>query len=113
MSMSCALLRARERCGGQADEVDRGRVLTSSADDLPGYGSSIVEVVISDSDPLVGFKLGDVIYQFAEKYNLGVITLRRKDWHLSLNEGKDDELLVNDVASVNDHTMSSRAAIRC
>ena len=47
---------------------------------LPGFGSEIVECVISDSNPYIGQKLSVFASSFANKYKVGVITVRAKDW---------------------------------
>eukprot|EP01035_Chromulina_nebulosa_P020826 gene20826-26994_t len=55
-------------------------ILKSNVLALPGFGTELVEIVISDTNPLVGKKVKDLSAPFAEKYNIGLITVRAKDW---------------------------------
>ncbi len=56
------------------------RILKSDVMSLPGFGTELAECVISDSNPFRGKKLSEIKPLFAKKYNVGVITLRGKDW---------------------------------
>lgn len=47
---------------------------------LPGFGTELVECVISDSNPLVGMKVEEATPLFAERYKAGLITVRGKNW---------------------------------
>lgn len=56
------------------------RILKSDVMSLPGYGTELVECVISDSNPFRGKKLAEIKPLFAKKYHAGLITVRGKDW---------------------------------
>lgn len=60
-------------------------VLQSNALDLPGYGTEIVECIISDSNPFVGKTVGSITQQFSARYQVGLITVRGKDWGAQSN----------------------------
>ena len=51
-------------------------ILQSNVLALPGYGSELVECVISDTNPFLGKQLGSIASEFAEKYKSSVITAR-------------------------------------
>ena len=53
-------------------------LLDSSVMDLPGYGSELIEVVLSDQNPFVGRVLGDCVAEFAQKYKVAVISCRSR-----------------------------------
>ena len=63
-------------------------ILRSNVMALPGYGSEVVECVLSDSNPFVGKKVKDIAKDWGDRYNAGVITVRAKDWALE-QEGDD------------------------
>lgn len=54
------------------------QILDSSVLDLPGYGSELVELVISAENPFVGKKLAACAPQFSEKYKVGIISTRAR-----------------------------------
>lgn len=70
-------------------------VLTSNVLALPGFGTELVEVVVSDSNPLIGKRVADLSVAFAEKYRAGLITVRPKNFgydHLAADdEGSSEE----------------------
>jgi di/tricarboxylate transporter len=47
---------------------------------LPGFGTELIECVLSDSSPLVGMRVEDATPIFAERYKAGLITVRGKNW---------------------------------
>eukprot|EP01033_Poteriospumella_lacustris_P017052 gene17052-12204_t len=47
---------------------------------LPGFGSELVELVVSDSNPFVGQKVSDISADFGDKYKAALITVRPKDF---------------------------------
>lgn len=55
-------------------------ILESDVLALPGFGSELVECVISDTNPFIGQKPSAFASTFAEKYKIGIITVRSKDW---------------------------------
>eukprot|EP01031_Cornospumella_fuschlensis_P036334 gene36334-44077_t len=63
-------------------------ILRSNVMALPGYGSEVVECVLSDSNPFVGKKVKDIAKDWGDRYNAAVITVRAKDWALE-QEGDD------------------------
>lgn len=60
-------------------------ILESDVMALPGFGSEIIECVISDTNPFIGQNLSVFASSFAERYKVGVITVRAKDWGQSDN----------------------------
>jgi di/tricarboxylate transporter len=62
------------------------RILKSDVMSLPGFGSELAECVISDSNPFRGKKLSEIKPLFAKKYNVGIITVRGKDWGRGTDE---------------------------
>jgi hypothetical protein len=56
---------------------------------LPGFGTELVECVISDSNPFRGKKVSEIKPLFAKKYNAGLITVRGKDWGRNSEESSD------------------------
>jgi di/tricarboxylate transporter len=55
-------------------------VLKSNALDLPGYGTELVECILSDSSPFLGRTVGSIAQEFSDRYQVGLITVRGKDW---------------------------------
>jgi di/tricarboxylate transporter len=53
-------------------------LLDSSVMDLPGYGSELIELVLSDQNPFVGQVLGKCSAAFAAKYKVAVISCRSR-----------------------------------
>ena len=51
-------------------------LMNSSVMDLPGYGSELIEVVLSDQNPFIGRNLRDCLGQFSRKYGVAVISCR-------------------------------------
>jgi hypothetical protein len=68
-------------------------ILKSNVLALPGFGTEVLECVVSDSNPFIGRKISDISGPFAEKYNAGLITVRAKDW------GTDENTNANADAS--------------
>lgn len=66
-------------------------ILRSNVMALPGFGSEVVELVISDTNPFVGRKLEDLAGEFAEKYRAGIITVRAKDWNMNARDDEDKD----------------------
>lgn len=66
-------------------------ILQSNVMALPGFGSEVLELVLSDSSPFVGKKVKDITGEFAEKYNAGLITVRGKDWNIDVMHKDDDK----------------------
>lgn len=63
-------------------------ILKSNVMALPGFGTEVLEMVVSDSNPFLGKKLKDITADFSERYSAGLITVRAKDWNMS---GEADE----------------------
>jgi len=55
------------------------RILNSSAFDLGGFGSEIVEAVLASHNPLVGKTLGDAIPELKSRFGMGVLAFRSRD----------------------------------
>ena len=64
-------------------------ILKSNVLALPGFGTEVLEVVVSDTNPFIGQRVSDISGPFAEKYNAGLITVRAKDWG-TLFEDKEE-----------------------
>lgn len=58
-------------------------VLTSSALDLAGFGSELIECVLADSSPLVGLKLSEALPQLKSRYGMGVLAFRSRTGNVS------------------------------
>lgn len=54
------------------------RILKSDVMALPGFGSELVECVVSDTNPFVGKKVGDISVEFSDAYKASIITARSK-----------------------------------
>ena len=65
-------------------------ILKSNVLALPGFGTEVLECVISDTNPFIGQKISDISAPFAEKYNAGLITVRAKDWGSFSSEETSD-----------------------
>lgn len=66
-------------------------ILQSDVMDLPGFGSEVIECVISDSNPFLGKKLSEISGDFATYYSAAIITLRPKIWNDNENEKKKND----------------------
>jgi di/tricarboxylate transporter len=71
-------------------------ILQGNVLSLPGFGTEIAELVISDTNPFIGSKVSDVVTSFGAKYQAALITVRAKDF------GKD---FLNEVESKSDFTI--------
>lgn len=88
------------------------RILKSDVMSLPGFGTELVECVVSDSNPFRGMKLSEIKPLFAKRYNAGLITVRGKDWGRLTEEeegqpktgeeSKSDAVATSDAAEVGD-----------
>ncbi len=65
-------------------------ILDSNVLALPGYGTELIECVVSDTNPFLGKAVGDISVQFAEKYKAGIVTARGKDWISSAEDEPAD-----------------------
>lgn len=66
-------------------------VLKSNALDLPGYGTELVECILSDSNPFIGRTVGSISQEFSERYQVGLITVRGKDWGTAKPTSSDED----------------------
>lgn len=71
-------------------------ILKSNVLALPGFGTEILECVLSDSSPFIGRKVNEISGLFAEKYQAGLITVRAKDWNTFAGDQNNTETLNND-----------------
>lgn len=55
-------------------------ILKGNVMSLPGFGSELVELVVSDSNPFVGQQVSEISTEFGEKYKAALITVRPKDF---------------------------------
>ena len=51
-------------------------ILQSNVLALPGYGSELIECVISDTNPFLGKTVTEALVQFGEKYKAAIVTAR-------------------------------------
>lgn len=58
------------------------RLLKSNALALPGFGTELLECVVSDTNEFLGMKVSEMAGPFAEKYKAALITVRGKDWNI-------------------------------
>mmetsp|Transcript_11471 Transcript_11471/g.15798 ORF Transcript_11471/g.15798 Transcript_11471/m.15798 type:complete len:792 (-) Transcript_11471:85-2460(-) len=72
-------------------------ILKSNVLALPGFGTEVLECVLSDSNPFIGRPVNEVSVAFAERYNIGVITVRAKDWGSFSGEDDADKSSGNDT----------------
>ena len=57
-------------------ESDGLKILTSDVFALPGFGTEIVECVVSNTNPYLGEQISSLSEPFSKKYKLGLITVR-------------------------------------
>lgn len=78
-------------------------VLTSNVLALPGFGTELVELVLSDSNPFLGKRVADISAPFAEKYHAGLITVRPKLFGFTEDDNaaakKDDASSASSIAA--------------
>ena len=70
-------------------------ILQGNVMSLPGYGSELVEMVISDSNPFVGRRVASISSEFASYYKAAIITVRAKDFGHALSymlDGRNDSV---------------------
>lgn len=67
-------------------------ILRSNVLALPGFGSELVECVLSDTNPFLGQKISEVSEEFSERYASGVITVRAKDWGVGEEEEEESKV---------------------
>ena len=65
-------------------------ILQGNVMSLPGFGSELVELVVSDSNPFVGQKVSEFSAEFGERYKSGLITLRPKDFGKQLSSENEN-----------------------
>jgi len=74
-------------------------ILKSNVLALPGFGTEVLECVLSDTNPFIGQKVIEVSGPFAEKYNAGLITVRAKVWGALTASGEDKEKVKRKVTA--------------
>lgn len=57
-------------------------ILKSNVMDLPGFGTEVIECVVSDTNPFIGKTISEATELFKETYNFGIITVRPRDYSL-------------------------------
>jgi di/tricarboxylate transporter len=82
------------------------RILKSDVMSLPGFGTELAECVISDSNPFRGKKLSEIKPLFAKKYDVGIITVRGKDWGRGTDEPDAATPATNNESASNDNEES-------
>lgn len=86
-------------------ESDGLYLLKSNAMSLPGYGTEILECVVSDTSPLLGRTSAEASKIVSERYNSGLITVRGKDWSFQRYTGvSGDSVQDEDEGKANDIT---------
>jgi hypothetical protein len=75
-------------------------ILQSNVLSLPGYGTEICECVVSDSNPFLGKKISEIASLFSEKYKVGLIAVRSKDWNTSEAPQANDSETPNSPSSI-------------
>lgn len=76
-------------------------ILQSNVLSLPGYGTEICELVVSDSNPFLGKKVSEISSLFSEKYTVGLIAVRSKDWDTSeVPQMMNDSEIPNSPSSI-------------
>jgi hypothetical protein len=73
-------------------------ILKSNVMSLPGFGTELLECVVSESNPFVGMKVSEISQLFADRYKAGIITVRGKgylDPQRRAEEGKEGEVNEN------------------
>lgn len=66
-------------------------IMQSNVLDLPGFGSELVECIISDRNPFIGRKVSEISHEFSERYAAALITIRGKNWSDLSEEEKEIE----------------------
>ena len=74
-------------------------ILKSNVLALPGFGTEVLECVLSDSNPFLGRQVSEISGPFAEKYNAGLITVRAKDWGSLADEDDTEKNNGNNTAA--------------
>jgi uncharacterized protein with PhoU and TrkA domain len=52
------------------------RILNSSVFDLAGYGTELVEVIVSHTNPFLGRRFGEVSGELSQTYGMGIVAIR-------------------------------------
>ena len=82
------------------------RILTSDVMALPGFGTEVIECVVSDTNPFIGQSVSDIARPFAEKYDAAIITVRGKEWDSREEEqGDSSKDLSSNAAKTNQSAM--------
>jgi di/tricarboxylate transporter len=66
------------------------KILKSNVLALPGFGSEVLECVISDTNPFLGKKVSEMAKEFHEIYQAALITVRGRDWIEFSNEDTEN-----------------------
>eukprot|EP01040_Poterioochromonas_malhamensis_P001712 gene1714-1817_t len=67
------------------------KILKSDVLALPGFGTEVVECVVSDNNPFLGKKVSEMAKEFSERYQAALITVRGREWGDFLGEGEEKE----------------------
>jgi len=62
-------------------------LIGTNALDLPGYGTELLEAVVSDRFPFLGQTVSEMSLQFGSRFGAAIITARGKQWGEDANEG--------------------------
>lgn len=80
------------------------RILKSDVLALPGFGTEVVECVVSDSNPFLGLKVSEFAQLFNDRYSAAVITVRSKEWVVAEEENEEEKSEGGGSSSVPDST---------
>ena len=67
------------------------KILQSDVLALPGFGTEVLECVVSDKNPFLGQKVSVMAAQFAERYQAGLITVRGREWGNLFDDDEDED----------------------
>eukprot|EP01040_Poterioochromonas_malhamensis_P001714 gene1712-1819_t len=66
------------------------KILKSDVLALPGFGTEVVECVVSDNNPFLGKKVSEMAKEFSERYQAALITVRGREWGDFLGEEEEE-----------------------
>lgn len=68
------------------------KILKSDVLALPGFGTEVLECVVSDSNPFLGKKVSDMAKEFGERYQAALVTVRGREWADFLSEEEESDI---------------------
>jgi hypothetical protein len=90
------------------------KILKSDVLALPGFGTEVLECVISDKNPFLGKKVSQMSKEFSDTYQAAVVTVRGREWGNFFSEEEEntsEENSSNAERELNNNNLSAALSV--